>query len=57
MQQDSRMEPKTKGTPAHNDDILSEDELMLLEQCRKDWKEHPETFISIANYKKKRGIA
>jgi len=47
------------NTPAYDgdNDILSEDELMLLEQCRKDWKEHPETFISIADYKEKRGIA
>ena len=46
-------------TPAYDgdDDVLSEDELALLEQCRKDWKEHPETFISVAEYKKKRGFA
>jgi len=38
------------------DDILSDGEMKLLEQCRKDWKETPESFISIAEYKKRRGL-
>jgi len=38
------------------DDTLSDDETKLLEQCRKDWKETPERFISIDEYKKRRGL-
>jgi len=38
------------------DDALSDDEMKLLEQCRKDWKEAPESFLSIAEYKKRRGL-
>ena len=38
------------------DDTLSDDEVKLLEQCRKDWKEKPESFISIAEYRKRRGL-
>jgi hypothetical protein len=40
----------------NEDDALSEDEIKLLEQCRKDWKETPESFISIAEYKKRRKL-
>jgi len=29
---------------ADDDDILSDEEVKLLEQCRKDIKEHPENF-------------
>jgi len=39
-----------------SDDTLSDDEMKLLEQCRKDWKETPESFVSIAEYKKRRGL-
>ena len=34
-----------------DDDTLSAEEAVLLEQCRKDWKENPEGFVSIADYK------
>ena len=43
--------------PPGGDDTLSDDEMKLLEQCRKDWKEKPESFISIAEYRKHRGIS
>jgi hypothetical protein len=32
------------------DDILSDEEAQLLEQCRKNRKEHPEAFISLDDY-------
>ena len=44
------------NAPDDDDDALSAEEMKLLEQCRKDWKERPESFISVAEYEKRRGL-
>jgi len=39
-----------------NDDTLSEEELKLLDECRRERKENPESFMSIDEYMETRGI-
>lgn len=43
-------------TDAADDDVLSDEELDLLAECRKNRKEHPETFTEWADVKKELGI-
>jgi hypothetical protein len=37
-----------------DDDVLSDEERELLEECRRDRQEHPESFVSLADYIKRR---
>jgi hypothetical protein len=40
-----------------DDDTLSQDELASFLACEVDIKERPKSFVSIAEYKKRRGLA
>jgi hypothetical protein len=40
-----------------DDDTLSQDELASFLACEADIKERPKSFVSIAEYKKRRGLA
>jgi hypothetical protein len=39
-----------------DDDGLTDDEFALFQECQRDLKEKSESFISLAEYKKRRGI-
>jgi hypothetical protein len=39
-----------------DDDTLLEDEVSAFLECERDIKERPESFVSIAGYKKRRGF-
>ena len=39
-----------------DDDILTDEEKRLFEECQKDLIEHPESFMSVAEYKNQRGL-
>ena len=46
----------TANVTEDDEDALSEEELRLLEECGKEWKENPESFMSIDDYMESRGI-
>ena len=39
-----------------DDDILTNEEKLLFEECQKDLIERPESFMSVAEYKNQRGL-
>jgi hypothetical protein len=51
------LRPLLNVLAGNSDDILSDEDRALFEECKRDLIEHPENFVSLDAYKKKRGVA